>query len=135
MSFSLVGECSLPVRSMPRSSTFSRVNMSVVGWRSGGGDRVILERSARSSAEGVPAGESLVGEIDLARSVLPYVNDTTKEPFVFPFKETLLECTHQLFELAALFCLVRSLPPAFCYVPHPPDRVSCRALGCASRSR
>jgi hypothetical protein len=102
---------------------------------SGGGDRVILERSARYSAEGVPAGESLVGEIDLARSVLPYVNDTTrKDPFVFPFKET-LECTHQLFELAALFCLVRSLPPAFCYVPHPPDRVSCRALGCASRSR
>lgn len=95
-----------------------------------------LERSVRSAAVGVLAGESLVGEIDLARSVLPSVNDTTRRTqHLLPFNEAQLECTHQLFELAALFYLVRSLPPAFCSVPRPLGRVSCRALGCASRSR
>ena len=68
---------------MPRSSILSRANISLDDWRSGGGESVILERSARSAALGVLTGESLVGEMDLARSALPRVNDTTiKHQFI-----------------------------------------------------
>ena len=76
--FSLVAECSTPERSISALKTLSRVNTSVVGWRSGGGESVILEFPTRSAVVGVLTGESLVGEMDLARSVLPYVNNRTR---------------------------------------------------------
>jgi hypothetical protein len=63
---------------MSALSTLSRVNTSFVGWSSGGGESVILECPARLAAVGVLTGESLVGEIDLARSVGPFVNDRTR---------------------------------------------------------
>lgn len=77
--FSLVGDCSPPERSMSALGALSRVKTSVVGWRSGGGESVILECPERSAAVGVLTGESLVGEMDLARSVLPCVSDGTRK--------------------------------------------------------
>ena len=56
---------------MSALSALSRVNTSFVSRRSRGGESVILECPARSVAVGVLTGESLVGEIDLARSVVP----------------------------------------------------------------
>lgn len=75
LAFSLVIECSAPTRSIVVAVTVSCINTSDVGCRSGGGESVILDFPARSVALGVVAGESFVGEMDLARSVLRLVND------------------------------------------------------------